>query len=235
MELADLGVLGTDIHSHFIPGIDDGAKTLENAVDLIASMAALGYRKVITTPHVMSDYYKNTPKIILDGLEKVREAVKQQGLDIEIEAAAEYYLDETLEAKIDREELLTFGNNYVLFELPFINEPVNMEQTIFALQSTGYKPVMAHVERYVYWHDQWKKYEELYNRGIILQLNIGSLTGAYGPEVKKTAEKLVDAGIIGFLGSDCHHAGHIRMLKKASRMPYLHKVLKQDQLLNASL
>ena len=89
---ADLSVLRCDIHSHFIPGIDDGSQTLEQSIELLTAMRELGYRKVVTTPHSMADGYKNTPDIILGGLAKVRAEVAHVGLDIEIDAAAEYYL-----------------------------------------------------------------------------------------------------------------------------------------------
>lgn len=232
---ADLSILGTDVHSHFIPGIDDGAKTIDDSVELIAAFKEFGYSKVITTPHVMSDYYRNTPEIILGGLEKVREALKNYNIDIEIEAAAEYYLDADFEEKISAKELLTFGDNYVLFELPFVSEPSIMNTAIFSMQTAGYRPIMAHVERYPFWHHDWNKYVELYDKGVILQLNIGSLTGAYGPEVKKIAEKLVDEDMIGLLGSDCHHSRHVQMIEHSRTLPHVHKLIEREHLLNKRL
>src|SRR3974377_2137960 len=120
---ADLSVLKCDVHSHFIPGIDDGAQTMEHAVSLIREFYELGYRKVITTPHILTDGFKNTPEIILSGLEKVRVALKNANIPMQIDAAAEYYVDFDFERKIQNEKLLTFGKNYLLFEVSYINPP----------------------------------------------------------------------------------------------------------------
>lgn len=235
LEPADLSVLGVDVHSHFIPGIDDGAKTIDDSIELIASMKALGYRKVITTPHVMSDYYRNNPETILGGLDKVREALKANGIDMEIDAAAEYNLDADFIPKIEAGELLTFGDNHVLFELPFIAEPPNLSTAIFEMQTAGYKPILAHAERYPYWNFEYEKITDIRERGVMIQLNINSITGFYGPEVKATAERMIDDGIVDLLGSDCHHVGHIKLMNDARKMPYLHKVIEFPHLLNKQL
>ena len=235
LDPCDLGSLGVDVHSHFIPGIDDGAKTMDDSLTLLKAMQDFGYRKVITTPHVMSDYYKNTPEIILGGLEDVRKAAKEAGLTIEIDAAAEYNVDSDLEEKIEKGQILTFGDNYVLFELPFSSEPSNIKQCIFSFQTHGYRPILAHVERYEFWHDKPEKIESMLDRGVKLQLNINSLSGFYGPRVKKVAEKLIDRGIIDLVGSDCHHVGHIDLMKKTSTKPYMHKLLENNNLINRQL
>ncbi len=235
MPPANYGDLITDVHSHFIPGIDDGAKTMEDSVNLIRGMAEMGYKKVITTPHVMSDFYRNTPEIILSGLEDVRKAVKEAGIDIEVEAAAEYNVDSDLEEKIYANEILTFGDNYVLFELPFSGEPSNLNNCIFAFQTAGYKPILAHVERYNFWHGNWEKIESMLDRNVRLQLNINSLSGYYGPGVKRMGEELIEKGIITLLGSDCHHVGHQNLMKQTATKKYLHKVMAQDNLLNRTL
>ncbi|MBX7095598.1 MAG: histidinol phosphatase [Flavobacteriales bacterium] len=235
LEAADLSVLGTDVHSHFIPGIDDGAKTMEDSLALLQEMQLLGYKKVITTPHIMSDFYRNTPEIILSGLDAVRKAAQQAGLHIQIEAAAEYYLDFDLEDKIKNKELLTFGNSYVLFEMPFIGEPQNLSRVVFEMQMAGYKPVLAHVERYTFWHNQWEKIEMMHDKGVILQLNLNSLSGHYSPATKKIAEKLIDQNMISLLGTDCHNLNHIALLKESAKLPYLHKALKINNLLNQKL
>jgi len=235
LEPIDLSILQVDIHSHFIPGIDDGAKTIEDSIELISAMKDFGYRKVITTPHIMSDYYRNTPEIILSGLEKVRAALKENNIDIEVDAAAEYNVDADFPEKIEKKELLTFGDNYVLFELPFMEEPGVLKDVIWKLQSAGYKPVLAHVERYQFWHHQWDKFEDMVNRGVLLQINIGSLTGSYGPEVKQIAEKLIDNDMISLLGSDCHHMGHLEMIDSARTKAYLHKIVNSPKLINKEL
>ncbi len=232
---ADLSVLKCDIHSHLIPGIDDGAQTMEDSIGLIRSFAELGYKKVITTPHIMSDHFRNTPERILGGLEKVRAELKAQNMSIQIDAAAEYYLDYEFEKKIDEKNLLTFGSNYVLFELSFLNPPDNFTAIVFKLITSGYKPILAHPERYGYWQNNFEKYEEIPGKGVLLQVNIGSLTGHYGPGAKKIAEQLIDKNMVSFLGSDCHHTGHVNLMKEARFEKFMHKLLASGRLLNPSL
>lgn len=232
---ADLSVLKADVHSHFIPGIDDGAQNLEQSIEMIKAFAELGYRKVVTTPHVMADGYRNTPEIILGGLEKVRAEVRRQGIDMEVDAAAEYYLDHELEQKVMKKEVLTFGNNYVLFELPFIAEPAILFTAIFNMQTQGYRPVLAHPERYQYWHADGSKYEQLKERGVLFQVNTVALCGAYGPSTRKAAERLIDAGWVELLGSDCHTMNHVGAIRATLGEPYLHKAIASGKLLNGTL
>lgn len=231
----DLSVLGTDVHSHFIPGIDDGAKTMEDSVQMLRAMHELGYRKVITTPHVMSDFYRNTSEIIFSGLEDVRAALKREGIPLEVDAAAEYYLDFDFERKLKEEALLTFGKKYLLFEVSYMNPPDNLERMVFEMQTRGYKPVLAHPERYNYWHGNFEKYEQIKDRGVLLQLNVNSLTGYYSPSTKKISEMLIDKGMIDLLGTDCHHIGHLELLKKCRYEKHLHKLIASGKLLNSTL
>ena len=233
----DLSLLNVDVHSHFIPGIDDGAQTIEESLDLLRQMQEFGYKKIITTPHVMEDYYKNTPEIILDGLEKVKKAIEENGLNIEIEASAEYNLDSGFEEIIKENKLLTFGGDkkYVLFELSFYNEPKRLKEVIWELSTSGYQPILAHVERYPYWHKKWDKIEDIVNRDVKLQVNIGSFTGVYGLEVKNTAQRLVDEGLVDLIGSDCHNQRHIGMIKEAICLRYFHKACENPNLINKQL
>ena len=235
LEPADLSLLKTDVDSHLIPSIDDGSKSLEDSINMIRTFKEMGYQKIITTPHVMSDFYKNTPETILGGLEKVKNELKRQNIDIEVEAAAEYYLDETLEPQVKGGKLLTFGKNYLLFELPFMSEPPNLASFIFELQTNGYTPILAHPERYGFYYKEFEKYKELSEKGVHLQLNILSLVGHYGPEAQKIAERLIDEGLITFLGSDCHNVMHQQGLQLARTKPYFHKLLTSGMLKNLEL
>ncbi len=232
----DLSVLKTDLHSHLIPGIDDGSPDIHVTLELLNKFQELGYTKVITTPHVMSDYYRNTPEIINKGLKDVREKIKENNLYIQIEAAAEYNLEPTFEDLLKNEEVLTFGKEkYLLFELSFFNEPPRLNESIWSMKEKGFSPVLAHVERYAYWHNNYDKIEEMINRGVKLQLNIGSLTGNYGPDVRFFAERLVNDEVIEFIGSDCHHIHHLEMIEIARKLPFFHKLINQEQILNNKL
>ena len=236
LDPVDLGILNSDVHSHLIPGIDDGSPSMEVTIELLKKFISLGYKKVITTPHVMSDYYLNTPEIINQGLENVRKSIEENQLEIKIEAAAEYNLEPSFEDLINDKNILTFGkDNFLLFELSFFSEPQNLNEVIWSMREAGYNPVLAHVERYAYWHNDYDKVEEMVNRGVKLQMNIGSLTGSYGPEIKLFAEKLVDDEVVEFVGSDCHHIQHLEMLDYAKKLPYFHKLIQQEQILNNSL
>lgn len=220
----DLSRFKVDIHSHLIPGIDDGSQTMDETIAMLAKFQELGYKKVITTPHVMSDSFPNTSENILAGLEDVRAEIKKVGLTIEIEAAAEYYFDETFVAKIKSKDLLTFGDNYVLLEFAFHSPPQYIDQMFFELQSRGYRPVVAHFERYMYFLGKIEKAIEWRQKGINIQININSLSGHYGPDIKKQAERLIDAGEFDFIGTDCHRIEHLMLLEDSLTSPYIHKI-----------
>jgi protein-tyrosine phosphatase len=232
----DLAAVGIDMHSHFIPGIDDGAKTMKDSMELLRAMEEFGYKKVITTPHVMGDFFRNTTAGIRTGLEQVRNAAKAEGLKIEIEAAAEYYYDYDLEGKIRSERLLTFGQDYFLFEVSYMNAPDNLDAFIFLLQTSGYKPVLAHPERYPFWYSKnLEHFEKLKNKGVFFQLNINALSGHYSIGAKRIAEQMIDKGWYEFLGSDCHHPGHIELMKKSQQENALQKLIASGKLLNNTL
>lgn len=235
VEPVNIAVLQTDIHSHLIPGIDDGCKTMEQSLSLIRQMKELGYKKLITTPHIMSDFYKNTPEKIHQGLLSLRQAVKEANIDIEIEAAAEYLIDDGFQDRLTNKELLTFGKNYVLIELSFFNPPQNLKSVIFNLQVAGYKVILAHPERYSYWYDNLQEYEDLKARGVFFQMNAVSLSGYYSEDTKKVAKKLVDLDMIDFLGTDLHNESYLDSFVDTLHNSYLKKLMDKGSLLNRTL
>ncbi len=231
----DLSVLGTDMHSHLIPGIDDGAQTIEESIELIRELNGLGYKKLIITPHVQCEFFISTPEIILIGLEEIRAALKNEEIQIKIDAAAEYLIDDKFEEKLKSKSLLTFGENYILIELSFFSPHPNLLSYIFDLQIAGYKVILAHPERYSYWFDNFKKFEDLKDRGVFFQINIISLGGYYPFPVKKIAEKLIDNNMIEFLGTDMHNQNYMQGLKQALNEKYLDKIISSGKLLNDQL
>lgn len=223
------------MHSHLLPAIDDGVTDLEEAEKIISEFITLGYKKLITTPHIISDLYRNTPQIIREQLAAVRTFLKERNLNISIDAAAEYYLDDHLFQSLkNNEELLTFGDNYLLFETNFISESLLLKEFVFLATSKGYRVILAHPERYLYLHNQYGKIEDLLARGVKLQVNISSLTGYYSKPAQKLAIELIEKGHVHFLGSDCHNINHIDLIKKARSSKYFEKALTLP-LLNNSL
>ena len=235
-----LAALGADMHSHLLPGLDDGAATLAHSLDLLRALRALGFRKLIMTPHVMGDFYKNTPAGIRQALSELRAAAAEADLaDVALDCAAEYYLDEWLGQKLAAgTELLTFGGErrFLLFETSYLNEPFNLSSTIFELQAAGYRPVLAHPERYTYFYGRFAELEKLRrDYGVLFQINLNSLAGYYSPGARHVAEKLIDAGLVDMVGTDTHHLRHTAALAdKTVKSGHFHKLLALP-LLNASL
>lgn len=217
---------GTDIHSHLLPGIDDGVTSWEEALDILQQFQCMGYRRAITTPHIIQDSYRNSPETILPLLEELRNRVRESGLKIEILAAAEYYLDEALLAKvINNEPLLTFGDSYLLFETNFISEPLHLKEFLFRATINGYKPVLAHPERYVFLADNHALVEDLHNRGVLFQINLPSIVGYYSRPSQQLAERLIDRGWAHFIGSDIHRASQLDVVAEALTSRYGQKAL----------
>ncbi|MBX0291298.1 capsular biosynthesis protein [Hymenobacter sp. HSC-4F20] len=236
---ATLAGLGADMHSHVLPGLDDGAESLEQSVELLRQLQALGYHSLVLTPHVMGDFYRNTPEGIRAALEGVRTAATQAGITgLTLSCAAEYYLDEWFNRRLEqKEELLTFGGErrYVLFETSYINEPFNFQETVFMMQAAGYHPVLAHPERYTYLYGRFEELVKIRENGVLLQVNLNSLAGYYSAGAKRVAEKLIDAGLVDLVGTDAHHVKHLENIRaKVLRSEYLPKLLALP-LLNSTL
>lgn len=216
----------TDIHSHLIPGIDDGVKDLDQALQILEEMSVGGIRKAVTTPHIRHDKYPNTPVRIREGLDQLREAVHQAGIPVEIEAAAEYYIDEYfLETIRKGEDLLSFGDRYLLMETSFLNKSLLFDLVVFELRARNYRPVLAHPERYEYLEPDLSWLGEIHQRGILFQSTISSFVGGYGEMPKKIANRLMKEGMIDFLGSDIHRPQQIRLLKEGLKSTPVKKLL----------
>jgi len=225
--------LFADVHSHLLPAIDDGVKNLQEAEQIVRLFDSLGFKKIITTPHVMSDYYPNTPEIILGKLAQLQEWLLKQQINVQLEAAAEYYLDDVFYQKVQSSEsLLTWGKHYLLFETNFMAEPFQLKDCIFKISSRGYKPVLAHPERYHYM--TMKKAEDLKQRGVLFQINALSFIGYYSRQVQQLAYQLVDKGWVDFIGTDCHNELQSRLLPQTFKNRYFKRALELP-LLNSTL
>ncbi len=227
--------LRTDIHSHLIPGIDDGAKTLDESVKILEEFVKLGYERVITTPHMMQDRYDNTHKKILDGLFDVRRELEKKSIPIKLEAAAEYYIDDQFEKLLYNRDILTFSDDYILFEMSCVNKPLNLFDMILEMQIAGYKPILAHPERYVFMNNNRDLYHELKDSGVLFQVDMLSLTNYPSFETQRYALWLCNNGMIDFLGSDVHKISHLSMIEKLKHTRILKSVYEKNKLLNDTL
>jgi protein-tyrosine phosphatase len=235
-ERFDFSVFRTDMHSHILPGIDDGAGDIETSLELIRGMKELGYKRLITTPHIMWDMYRNTPDIINRKLDEVRKAVANEGIDIEINAAAEYFLDEHVEDLLrNKEPLLTIHENRVLAEFSMAFPSLNIKEVLFEMQMNGYQPIIAHPERYTYLQRNKEFYDELRDIGCMFQLNILSLGGGYGKAVMELAQYLLKNNFYSLVGTDLHHSGHISDLGNPRLAGILNKHLDLSKLINNQL
>ncbi|MBP6557706.1 MAG: histidinol phosphatase [Flavobacterium sp.] len=198
-----------DIHSHLLPGIDDGSKSLEDTVSLLTQMNGIGIKHFITTPHIFTNVWDNTELHILKNLQATKHELSDKNLYTSFQVGAEYMIDSYFMKRLETEKLLTLKDNYVLVEMSYLHPPMQLFDIIFEIQLAGYKPVLAHPERYVFYTKNFKEYERLKKSGCLFQLNLLSCVDYYGVAITETADKLLKKGMIDFVGSDVHHQNHV--------------------------
>ncbi|MCH5596531.1 tyrosine-protein phosphatase [Niabella ginsengisoli] len=224
------------MHSHLLPGIDDGASDMETSMELIEGLKNQGYSKLITTPHILWDIYKNTPEIIHSKLDDVREELNKRSIDIEIHAAAEYFLDDHLSELLQKKEpLLTVKDNMVLVEFSVMHMSMNMKEILFDVQMAGYQPILAHPERYTYLYKQYDVLHDLKDNGCMFQLNLLSATGGYGKTVSEMANYFVKHDFYDFIGTDMHHTGHLARLKTINVSQEVKTLVNSGRIVNNQL
>lgn len=217
-----------DVHSHLIPGIDDGVKTIEQSVEIIEELYGQGISKVITTPHVIYDLYPNSSERILEGEKLIREKLDEAGIPVEFKAAAEYYIDETFVQKHIKgnDKLLTIDGRHILVETNYVEKPGILEDVIFELILKGYKVVLAHPERYHYLLPDFNMFYKLKETGVLFQANLMSFTGHYDLMVKKAADFLLKEELIDMLGSDIHRIEHAKIIRQFKHMPKYERLME---------
>ncbi len=227
-EFPDYFPIHTDIHSHILPGIDDGAVNVETSIFLVKGLMNLGVTKSIATPHIIGDLYKNDASTIQQSLSKLKSELAIQQIDFEVSAAAEYMLDSYfLELLQRKEKLLTIKDNYILTEFSYAFAPTNLNELSFEIQMSGYKPILAHPERYGYFQHNLKTYNRLVDLGFMLQINLLSLAGFYGKGAANAAVYIIENGLASYLGTDLHHDKHLLMLSDPKTRNILHKHLSE--------
>jgi len=204
-----------DIHNHILPGIDDGAKTVDESIALIKGFSEFGIGSFVATPHIMHDYYPNNENTILKSLALLNNSLKMNGLDdISIEAAAEHMIDSNFETLLEENKVMPLQKNYLLVEMSYLQASINFDQAIEKIAEKRLFPILAHPERYIFFHNKMKKYKKLKDKGILFQLNLLSLGEFYGKDVQQNALKLLDADLINFMASDVHNMNQLRGLKE---------------------
>ena len=220
-----------DMHSHILPGIDDGSPDVETSLRLIRGLYDLGIRECIATPHIIGDLYRNNNETIEPALLKVQQACTEAALPMKISAAAEYMLDDYfMELLHSGIPLRTVKDNILLTEIPYTSEPVNLQEIVFDIITSGYQPILAHPERYFYFHQNFKMYERLKDLGFMLQVNLLSLTGYYGKTPALAAKYILDKGLASLVGTDLHHERHLVALQSAENQRVFNKYVRGEVL-----
>ncbi len=235
--IVDYSNIKTDIHSHLLPGIDDGSPDAETSVKLIKGLQELGFDRFVTTPHVYYEIHPNDNDSIEAAFASLNEYTAQQQFPVKIGAAAEYFLDDHFLSLLDNDvPLRTIYQNWVLVEWSFIQPPFDLKEILFNLQIKGYQPVIAHPERYTYYYKDWDMYDTLIHAGGYLQMNLLSLIGYYGKAEKEIAEYLISKNKYKLVGTDLHHERHLRALQSSGPiMELLKQMVDSGQALNITL
>jgi protein-tyrosine phosphatase len=207
-----------DIHSHLLPGIDDGATTFEDTLRLTQALQIFGVTQFITTPHIIQHIWENTHAgIIFKKVETIQQ-LEKNNITIPFQAAAEYLMDDQFVRLFQSHDLLTLKDNYVLVEMSYINAPIQLYSILFDLQVAGYIPILAHPERYLFYHNNFNEYVKLRRAGCLFQLNLLSVVGYYGTQITKIAEQLLAKGMYDYVGSDVHHDNHIAAFEQKVKL-----------------
>lgn len=228
----DFSVIGLDMHSHLIPGVDDGAKDVADSLQLITGLRDIGFHHLITTPHTLQDIHPNTTETLKKG-HSLLDGKLPEGIILNL--SSEYYLDEQFQNQLVEGNLMPLKGNRLLVEFSQISRPHDLEEVFFDLGIRGYQVVLAHPERYLFFHKHFDYYKRIKEMGIELQINALSLTEHYGKRIKLIAEKLIEKDMIDFIGTDIHHVKHLETLKKVPSSKHFERLVKSGLLKNQEL
>jgi protein-tyrosine phosphatase len=221
-----------DIHSHLLPGLDDGARTFKDTLRLTQSLINFGFSEIITTPHTIQHVWDNSTSDIKGSEKATIQELQKKQIQVPFRAASEYMMDDQFVKLFKEGELLTLKNKHVLVEMSYINPPIQLYSILFDLQVAGYVPVLAHPERYIFYNQNFEQYQKLKNAGCLFQMNLLSAVGYYGEGITKVAEKLLQNGMYDFVGSDVHHEKHIAAFEqkvKIKEWELLKEIMNNNQ------
>lgn len=204
-----------DIHNHILPGIDDGAKTVEDSIAIIREFCSFGVTKFIATPHIMNDYYPNTPETIERALTVLKSKLLQLGMEyVAIEAAAEHMIDSHFESLLENNGIMPLHSRHLLIEMSYLQPSLNFNDTIEKITSVGFFPILAHPERYRYLHSRSSVLKGYKKKNVLFQLNLLSLSDYYGRDIQNVALSLVDKKLVDFVATDIHSIKQLKLLKE---------------------
>ena len=221
-----------DIHSHLLWGIDDGARTFEDTLRLTKALRGIGITQLVTTPHIIEYVWDNTRDLIKAKESATVSELEKNQISIPFRAAAEYMMDDNFVQLFKTGDLLTLKDKYVLVEMSYVNPPIQLYSILFDLQVAGYIPVLAHPERYLFYHQNFDEYQKLKRAGCMFQLNLLSVVGYYGEGIAKIADRLLQKGMYSFVGSDVHHDNHVAAFDqkvKYKDLAPLHEAIANNQ------
>lgn len=224
-----------DMHCHVLPGVDDGSPDAQTSADLVERMRGWGIERIIATPHVTEATFPNTPDILDPALEELHDELKRRSIDVPVIRASENRIDDFFRDQFAAGLITPMPNNYILVENSFIQEPWQLDQFLFDLKIKGYRPILAHPERFVYYFSERpQRYDELHRAGTFFQINVLSLAGGYSKEEKRAAEKLIEKGYVDFIGTDLHNHHHADIIDAylSSKEARRHFSALQGKLLN---
>ena len=204
----------TEMHCHLIPGVDDGQATPEGGATLVEKEVKWGIKRIFFTPHITQDTFENSQQAIASAFHLLKTEVDARGIDVWLDYSAEHRLDPMFKSLIDSGNIKPFPNNYLLVENPFIQEAWNFDSTLFELIMKGYNPILAHPERYQYYHNHPDRYKQIHAAGTKFQINLLSLSGFYGKDIKRVAEMLIELNLVDFVGTDMHNERHCESIER---------------------
>ena len=217
----------TDVHSHLVPGVDDGSGSVSESISLMGSLNDMGVDHFIITPHVTARRFENDATTIAEPLAKLRSAVAESGMCVEIDQSAEYRIDDFYEEKVLKpRNFMPMPNNHILLESNWQQEPLNLDGIVYNTSTCGYQVIFAHPERYRYLNERYERYEHLHNRNLMFQVNLLSFSGFYGKTVKDTAFWLLERGMVDFVGTDIHNHKFLRAIEAFLKSKDYKRVLK---------
>ena len=209
-----------DIHSHILPGIDDGAKNIKESLALISEMKKLGFSKIIGTPHTYTGLYDNTNDSIQNAFNNLKDNLDEE---IKLDYASEYMLGNEIFYSAKNKKLLCLKRNYILVEMSYLSPPTNLYEIIYELKVNGYSPILAHPERYLFYKNNFREFKSLKEKGLMFQANLLSSTGYYGSKVIIFSDQLLKNNIIDFVASDIHNIRHIEGFENKIKIKNIQK------------